>query len=55
MGVMMMESAEEITERLRKSMELSPIRTDENAAREFLSMLPMYDENGQLITDEQAQ
>jgi len=37
-----------ITERLEDSMSRSPIRTDKEAAREFLSRLSMYDENGQL-------
>ena len=40
--------AQEITARLEKSMSKSPIRTNPEAAREFLAGLSMYDENGQL-------
>lgn len=48
------ETEEEYTERLRLSMESSPVRTNPEAAREFLSKLPMYDENGRLIVSEEG-
>ena len=41
-------SPHEITRQLELSMKSSPIRTDKEAARKFLSQLSMYDENGQL-------
>lgn len=41
-------SPHEITRQLEQSMKHSPIRTDKEAARRFLSQLSMYDEDGQL-------
>ncbi len=48
-GLYTVKSEAEITESLRQSMESSPIRTDRETARRFLSGLSMYDEDGQLI------
>ena len=42
------ESSEQVTERLRKSMQNSPARKDPEAARKFLAQLSMYDEDGRL-------
>ena len=39
---------QEATARLEESMRNSPIRTNKEAARKFLSELSMYDEKGQL-------
>lgn len=40
------------TKKLEESMAMSPIRTDPETARRFLSKLSMYDENGKLKIDE---
>lgn len=45
------QTQQEETEQIAKSMRESPIRTDKEAARVFLSRLSMYDENGQLRDD----
>jgi hypothetical protein len=46
-------SEAEETERLRRSIELSIQHLTKESARKFLSQLPMYDENGQLIKEEE--